>query len=207
MGLYAGKERFVRRLRGAEDRLVARGVRADTITLAALPAAAATAACLVAGAHLHAAWWLGVAPLSLLRMALNALDGAVARRAGTRHRRGALLNELVDRAADLVTLCAGYLVPVPAPLVTAAILGTLLVSFVAVAGEAVTGSRTHAGPMGKPDRALVLALSALGAVGVGPVALVAGFGTIACGAAATVVQRVRRVWLDAGPSDAGPCRA
>jgi len=203
VGLYSTKRRFVAALVGLEDRLVAAGVRADTLTHAALPMGIATGLALVAGAHLQPACWLAVAPLSLGRMALNALDGAVARRTGTTHTRGAVLNELVDRAADVSTVAAGYLLPIHPALVTAALLGTLLVPFVAVVTQAATGTRLHDGPMGKPDRVLVLSLGAAAAAVVGATALTWTYLALTVGAAATVVVRVRGCLALADVADLG----
>jgi hypothetical protein len=74
-GLYAVKPWFVSRLRRTEDVLVARRVRPDTLTYAAIVASTGASGVIVAGALLEApVLWILVAPLGLTRLALNALD-------------------------------------------------------------------------------------------------------------------------------------
>src|SRR5688572_28146800 len=98
-GLYGLKPTFVRRLRGLEDRAVARGVSPNSLTVAAVGIGAVTGIALLAGNHVPVLW-LAVPPLVLARMACNAVDGSLARRTGTSSARGAVLNELGDRSAD-----------------------------------------------------------------------------------------------------------
>jgi CDP-diacylglycerol---glycerol-3-phosphate 3-phosphatidyltransferase len=195
-GLYRLKPRFVARLRGLEDRVVARGVTAGQLTWAGALAGAVTAAALLAGTR--APWlWLAVAPLSLIRMACNALDGAVARRTSTVTARGAVTNELADRAADLLTLAALAPVVGVAPAAAAAVVA-LATSFVAVLAQAVTGRRIAAGPLGKPDRVAVLSVGATAAVLVGPAALVAATWVIVAAGLLTVARRTVALWRVAG---------
>lgn len=191
-GLYGVKPAFVARLRRVEDRLVAREVAPDHVTLAGAGFAGLTAAALVVGT-VEPLVWLAVAPLSLARMACNALDGSLARRTQAGRPRGAVLNEVTDRGADLVTLAA--LAPVTgAALAATAACVALLVSFVAVLGEAVTGDRLTLGPMGKPDRVAVLSAGAAAGVVVGDVALLGAAWVIIAGGVATVVRRVHAIW-------------
>jgi CDP-diacylglycerol---glycerol-3-phosphate 3-phosphatidyltransferase len=195
-GLYALKPWFVSRLRGIENRAVARGVTADQLTWAGCLAGAGTAAALLAGTGV--AWlWLAVAPLSLARMACNALDGAVARRTSTATARGAVTNELADRAADLVTFAA--LAPIAGAGLAAAVVVTALASsLVAVLAQAVTGRRLAPGPMGKPDRVAVLSVGATAAAFAGPGALVAAAWVIAAAGLVTVARRTAALWREAG---------
>jgi CDP-diacylglycerol---glycerol-3-phosphate 3-phosphatidyltransferase len=199
-GLYQLKPRFVARLGTIEDRLVARGIRADTLTFLSLVPAAVAGTAIVAGAVWHPAWWLLVGPCALLRMGLNALDGSVARRTGTSHARGEVHNELVDRAADALMLAPAAVVA-PAWLAAVAVAAAWATSLVAVLTQAMTGERAHGGPMGKPDRVLVLSLAAAVAVGAGSVAFTGGLAVIVLGCAVTVVVRVRRLLAAADQQD------
>src|SRR5262249_39321236 len=98
----------------------------------------------------------------LARLAFNALDGLVARRAGAARRWGGVVNELGDRLADLCAFVGLALVPgASAGLVVGAAVASLLASHVAVAAEAAGGPRLRGGPRGKADRMAVLALAAL----------------------------------------------
>jgi CDP-diacylglycerol---glycerol-3-phosphate 3-phosphatidyltransferase len=204
-GLYQLKPRFVAGLSVIEDRLVAGDVRADTLTFLSLVPAAAAGIAIVAGATWHPLLWLTVGPCALARMALNALDGAVARRTGTSHTRGEVFNELVDRIADALML-APVAAVAPAWLAIAAVAAAWGTSLVAVLTQAVTGQRAHGGPMGKPDRVLVLALAAAAAVVVGPTAFTVGLLAIVLGCAVTIGIRVRGLLAVADRQD-GPVDA
>lgn len=195
-GLYGLKPAFVASLRRVEDRLYQRGVRADTVTVAALAIAAVTALALVAGTRVP--WlWLAVPLLCLARMGCNALDGALARRRGASSARGAVLNELSDRAADAVTFAA--LAPaVGVFLALAVVVVALCTSFVAVVGQAVVGQRVGAGPLGKPDRVAVLSVAAAVGAFAGPEALVVGSWVLVALGAITIARRTRVVWQHAG---------
>jgi CDP-diacylglycerol---glycerol-3-phosphate 3-phosphatidyltransferase len=199
-GLYQLKPRFVAGLSVVEDRLVAGDVRADSLTFLSLVPAVVAAAAIVAGAAWHPLLWLVVGPCALGRMALNALDGAVARRTATSHTRGEVYNELADRTADALML-APVAVVVPAWLAIAAVTAAWGTSLVAVLSQAVTGDRAHGGPMGKPDRVLVLSLAAAAAVVVGPTAFTVGLIAIVLGCAVTVGIRVRGLLVAADRQD------
>lgn len=191
-GLYALKPAFVRRLRGVEDELVRLGVRADALTLAAVAAAAAAGAAIVAGALLDAPLlWLAVPPLALVRIALNALDGSVARRTGTARPFGAALNETCDRLSD-IAIVAPIAFVAGAPLALAATAAMLLASFTGVLAHAVGGVRDYGGPMGKADRMLVVGLAAAVAP-VAPVAWTVAAAAIAAGCAVTAAARLTRL--------------
>ena len=112
----------------------------------------------------HAAnWSLLLLPLILfVRMALNAIDGMLAREHDMQTIKGAMYNEMTDVMADVVL----YL-----PLAVAANVNpSLLVSFIiigiftemaGVVAQAINNDRRYDGPMGKSDRAFVMGLLAL----------------------------------------------
>lgn len=195
-GLYALKPAFVARLRRLEDVAYQRGISADAVTIAAFVVAAGTGAVLVAGAWFP--WfWLAVPPLCLMRMACNAVDGSLARRSGTTTRRGAILNELGDRAADAVTFAA--LAPaVGVPLALGVVVVALHTSFLAVLGQGVLGTRSGTGPLGKPDRVAVLSVAAAAAAFVGADALVAGAWLLVVLGLVTIARRTLVLWQRAG---------
>ena len=189
-GLYAIKPWFVRRLRGVEDTLVSLRVSADALTWAAVGAAAGAGVAIVAGTGAPLLW-LAVAPLALARIALNALDGSVARRTGTARPSGALLNEASDRIADALFLVPLAWVAGPA-LALAALAATLLASLAGVLSQALTGTRDHGGPMGKADRMLVLGVASLVAP-MQPRAWTVAAIAVASGALITAAARVTRI--------------
>ena len=159
-GLYAVKPWFVRRLRGAEDEMVARGVSADAVTVAAVVVSIGAGLVIALGGLLDVeALWFLVPPLVVIRLALNALDGSIARRTGTARPFGAALNEAGDRLSDAATIGATAFVVQPALAITA-VAAAFAASLFGVVSMALTGSRDSGGPMGKADRAALLAVGA-----------------------------------------------
>ena len=104
-------------------------------------------------------------PLFLvLRMAMNALDGMLAREYGTGSVAGELYNEGLDIIGD--TICYGSLFFIPAPpclSLTLFLLLTWMAEFVGVLGKGLPGGvRRHETFLGgKPDRAIWMGLLAL----------------------------------------------
>ena len=70
-----------------------------------------------------------------------------------------MLNELGDRAADLLVL-AGFLTLAPLWLVAAAGLAATLPSWVSLAGAAAGAPRRNGGPVGKTERCLLVVVAA-----------------------------------------------
>ncbi|MGW2814711.1 CDP-alcohol phosphatidyltransferase family protein [Streptomyces sp. NPDC001415] len=183
-GLYALKPWYADRLSGVRAALARRGVSPDTLTAAGVVSAAGAAAAL---ALLPAP--LAVLPVAVLlaaRLAFANLDGALARDTGRTTRRGALLNELGDRAADLIVL-AGFLPLAPLWLVSTAALAATLPSWIALAGAAAGAPRRNGGPLGKTERCLLVAVAAASGW-VTPVLLVIAIGSV-------VTAGVRCAWL------------
>ncbi|WP_371526994.1 phosphatidate cytidylyltransferase [Streptomyces sp. NBC_01283] len=188
-GLYALKPWYADRLSGVRGALARREVSPDTLTVAGVLCAAGAAASL--------AWLpvplaaLPVAVLLAARLAFANLDGALARDTGRITRRGALMNELGDRAADLVVM-AGFLTLAPLWLVAAAGLAATLPSWVSLAGAAAGGPRLNGGPVGKTERcALVVLAAASGWV-------VPVLAVIAAGSVLTAGLRLGRLWRELG---------
>jgi len=98
-----------------------------------------------------------------LRMALNAIDGMMARELSMSTQLGAVLNELGDAVSDLGLYLPLALLYQPAqwPVIAFSI-GAVLTEFSGVLGRALGGSRPYEGPMGKSDRAFIV--GALGLV-------------------------------------------
>jgi CDP-diacylglycerol--glycerol-3-phosphate 3-phosphatidyltransferase len=195
-GLYGVKPAFVARLRGVEDLAARRGVSPDALTLLGAATGVVTGAVVAAGS-VEPLLWLVVPPLVLARMVCNAVDGSLARRTGATTPRGAVLNELGDRTADLVTF-AGLAPAVGAPLALGVMTVALATSFVAVTSEAVLGTRLAIGPLGKPDRVAVLAAAAAVAPFAGPSALRIGAWMIVGLGVVTIARRAGSLWRAAG---------
>ena len=79
-----------------EDVFVQAGIRPDTITYSQLALAVVAAAAFASGAMFVAGW------LVIASGTLDVLDGSVARRTGGGTRRGAFVDSVVDRYAELI---------------------------------------------------------------------------------------------------------
>jgi len=97
--IYQLKPHFQALLRPLVQRLYDSGITANQVTLAALVVSLAVAAAVAL--LIEHLWIFLLIPLwMLLRMALNAIDGMLAREFGQQSKLGAYLNELCDVAAD-----------------------------------------------------------------------------------------------------------
>lgn len=197
--LYDLKPRFQNMLRPVADRLAAGGVIANQVTLAAAGLSIAVGALLTLASS--PAMFL-ILPLFLfLRMALNAIDGMLAREHGQASRLGMFLNEIGDVVSDAALILPFAMLPIfPAWGVIAFALLAILSEFAGVLGIAAGASRRYDGPMGKSDRALALGLLALiVAIAIPlPAALAACiFPALAAAALLTIVNRIRKALAQA----------
>lgn len=191
--IYQLKPAFQGLLRPLVVRLAAWGVSANAVTLTA------SALSLALGAAL--AWsqapkmFLLVPVWMFLRMALNAIDGMLAREHNMKTRLGALLNELTDVLNDAALFLPFALLPgVSAPLVVLITVAAALTELAGVAATTIGASRRYDGPMGKSDRAFAFGLlSLLLGLGVPAGLWTQGLlGLVLALTAWTVINRMRR---------------
>lgn len=191
--LYALKPAFQDRLRPLVNRLAAMGVTANGITVAAalLSIAAGSAIAILPD-------WsplLFLIPLVLfLRMALNAIDGMLAREHGQASTLGMYLNEICDVVSDLALILPFAALPqFGAWGVVAFAIAAALTEFAGVLGIAAGIGRNYAGPFGKSDRALALGVvAALAAAGLWPEAIAPFvFPAMATLSLLTAINRIR----------------
>lgn len=97
-------------------------------------------------------------PLFLFfRMALNAIDGMLAREFNQQSTLGAILNEVGDIISDAALyLSFAFLTGVSAWLVVLVVLLSWLTEFCGVIAQTLTHIRNYRGPLGKSDRAFLL---------------------------------------------------
>jgi CDP-diacylglycerol--glycerol-3-phosphate 3-phosphatidyltransferase len=108
----------------------------------------------------HMLWIFAVA--LLVRMALNTLDGMMARMQDMKSVPGEILNELGDVLSDAVMyLPLVKLTGVNPWWVLSFVFLSMLNEFIGVLVKAATGNRRYDGPMGKSDRALVTGVTCL----------------------------------------------
>lgn len=189
--LYDLKPAFQRRLRPAVSALAGAGVTANQVTLLAAALSVGLGALLVAAPAPRL--FLLLPPLLFLRMALNAVDGMLAREHGQASRLGMYLNELADLVSD-IALTLPFAAVFPPWGVIGFAFAAVLAEVAGMLGVAAGIGRNYAGPLGKSDRAL--AIGALGLwVGLGlpvagaPAGLV--FPLLAGAALVTTLNRVR----------------
>ncbi|UVK37781.1 CDP-alcohol phosphatidyltransferase family protein [Mesorhizobium sp. AR10] len=156
--LYALKPAFQAKLRPLADRLAAGGVTANQITLLAAVLSIATGFVVAVFAE-HRAVFLLMPVVLFARMALNAIDGMLAREHGQASKLGMYLNELCDVVSDLALILA-FAVLFPVWGVVAFAIAAVIVEFTGVLGVAAGSGRNYAGPFGKSDRALALGVIA-----------------------------------------------
>lgn len=197
-GLYRTKPAAQRLVSPLVDWCVERGVSADAVTLAAIPVAALGGACLALSDELPALL-LAVPVLAAVRLVLNLIDGQVARRTGSTHAWGEVLNELGDRVADVLFIGGLAFVSAVEPLLAlGAVIAALLASYAGVVARATGAPRQYGGVMSKPGRMIVLAVAApLAFITAEGWPLVAGAWVVLLGSLVTLGQRLRstRSWL------------
>lgn len=159
--IYRLKKHFQALLRPLSDGFVAVGLTANFVTVNALVLSCAVGFAVYKSAPHNTLWyWLLPAAL-LVRMALNAIDGMMAREHNQQSALGAILNELGDILSD----CAMYIpfLYVLGVGVWQIMLFSILMivsETVGIMGLQIGASRRYDGPMGKSDRAFWLGLTA-----------------------------------------------
>lgn len=159
--IYDLKPRFQALLRPLTAYLAKSGITANQVTLAAL-ALSIAAGMLITLKPGDSAVLLIIPLLLLLRMALNAIDGMLAREHALKSSLGAVLNELGDVIADAALYLPMALIPgVSASLVVLVVVLAIISEMAGVVAIQIGAARGYAGPMGKSDRAFVFGVMAL----------------------------------------------
>lgn len=180
MSVYQLKTQFQDQLRPISDKLVTLGVTANQVTTSALFLSAGTAYLIATvppqnselseerqGYSISAnerIWW--ILPLSLfVRMALNAIDGMMAREHHQASKSGAILNEVGDIVSDSL-LIGSLLAHLPVDKTSKRLSNnthlyfinglSTLTELIAITANLTTDQRANQGPLGKSDRALEL---------------------------------------------------
>ncbi len=154
VSLYELKPRFQSLLRPLVGALSAMGVTANAVTLTTMLMSCGVSAILLAASSHE--WFLLLPLWMFLRMALNAMDGMLAREFKQESALGAYLNELADVVSDAALLLPFIAVqPFGWASVGSVIFLAGLSEMTGAIGPMVGAPRCYAGPMGKSDRALV----------------------------------------------------
>jgi CDP-diacylglycerol--glycerol-3-phosphate 3-phosphatidyltransferase len=195
--IYQIKPRFQALLRPLVRALAAAGGTANQVTVAAALMSIAAGIVLTFDGAKPLVWLL-LPVVLFLRMALNAIDGMLAREHGQKSPLGAFLNELCDVISDAAFYLPFALVAAPLIVVLTVIVAALT-ELAGVVALQIGAERRYDGPMGKSDRAFAFGLLAV-LLGIG---LVPGLWTtlylvaLLVLSALTVVNRARRIVADA----------
>ncbi|WP_028453378.1 CDP-alcohol phosphatidyltransferase family protein [Chitinilyticum aquatile] len=159
--IYQLKSRFQGLLRPIVRQLASHGITANQVTLSALFASILVGGLLCLPALPRLAWLI-VPVFMFIRMALNAIDGMLAREHNQKSALGGVLNELGDVLADTALfLPFAFINPQAALWVIAAVFMAMLTELVGLIGPLIGASRRYDGPMGKSDRAFIFGAFAL----------------------------------------------
>ena len=173
MSLYQLKSQFQDQLRPISDALVEQKVTANQVTVSAVVLNLGTAYVIAKPAQNQPRIWLLLPSSLFVRMALNAIDGMMAREHGQASRLGAVLNEVGDIVADTALIASlaphvanGNLqasavnLPNRISIHQRHIIGLIALSIstelLGITSNTMLDIRANQGPLGKSDRAFVL---------------------------------------------------
>ena len=161
MSIYELKPKFQNLLRPFAIKLEARGVTANQVTLAACTISVILGLILTALSDYE--WLFILIPIWLfVRMALNAIDGMLAREFNQQSRLGGYLNEITDVVSDAALyLPFAFVYPFDGLQIGLIIWLSALTEFCGVLGQVQGKTRRYDGPLGKSDRAFFLGVLGL----------------------------------------------
>lgn len=161
--IYDLKPRFQNLLRPITAGLARQGVTANQVTVVACILSLLTAV-LLALFFEYRMMFLILPLVLFVRMALNAIDGMLAREHNQASRLGALLNEVCDVISDTALALAFvpllYFEALPIWPLLLFVMLSIFNEFCGLLGHAVDAGRRYEGPGGKSDRAFILGLVA-----------------------------------------------
>src|SRR5699024_1560826 len=136
-------------------------VTPNQVTIAAIILSLVTGS-LLALYHANPYIFILIPIVMFVRMALNAIDGMLAKEHDMKTALGNILNEVGDVFSDAVLFIPFAFVPsFSAPLVVAIVILSIISEMTGVLGVVIGASRRYDGPMGKSDRAFVFGALAL----------------------------------------------
>ncbi len=105
---------------------------------------------------------LAAGAMVLLNGIADAMDGELARSSGTAGKRGDFLDHVIDRYADVFIICGIFFGDyVDWRIGVAAVVGTLLTSYLGVQAQAVGVGRYYGGILGRADRLVIIMLASI----------------------------------------------
>jgi CDP-diacylglycerol--glycerol-3-phosphate 3-phosphatidyltransferase len=162
ISVYQLKSKFQNLLRPLANALVSWGITANFVTISAFFISLLVGFAIYKFLPANKLVFL-ILPVSLfIRMALNAIDGMIAREHGQKTPLGAIFNELGDVLSDAV-IYAPFLVVIQTNVYLAITVISLSIisETVGIMGIQIGANRRYDGPMGKSDRAFWFSLIAV----------------------------------------------
>ena len=161
MSIYDLKPKFQNLLRPLVIKLEQCGVTANQVTLTACAISVILGVMLTALSDYN--WLFILIPIWLfMRMALNAIDGMLAREFNQKSRLGGYLNEITDVVSDAALyLPFAFVHPFDALQIGLIIWLSALTEFCGVLGQVQGKTRRYDGPLGKSDRAFLFGVLGL----------------------------------------------
>lgn len=197
--IYQLKSKFQDLLRPIVNKLASIGITPNQITIFA--AILSIAVGLFVGLNSQLKWIYLLIPAALfIRMALNAIDGMLAREHKMQTSLGAILNELGDVISDIALyLPFAIIFDFCRWAVVAVVLLAVISEMTGIIAIQIGASRRYDGPMGKSDRAFLFGVIALLlGVGLEPGLWMRGvFHAAALLIIVTIVNRVRAALIEA----------
>ncbi|MBN0987056.1 CDP-alcohol phosphatidyltransferase family protein [Amphritea pacifica] len=171
--VYQLKSAFSDLLRPLTNQLANKGVTANQVTVTAMLGSVLLAGSLyfsTANSLITPLLWLSVPLWMFIRMALNNIDGMLAREHNMSTPQGAILNEMGDVVSDSALFLAFAALPgINIPLLVMLTLLAVMSEMIGVVAVQIGASRRYDGPSGKSDRALFFGvLGLLYALGINP---------------------------------------
>ncbi|MDP8162315.1 CDP-alcohol phosphatidyltransferase family protein [Pasteurella skyensis] len=156
MTIYDLKPKFQQLLMPLVNILHKKGVSPNQVTIMAILLSALGGLCVLASVD-NTKLLLLIPVILFVRMALNAIDGLLAKEFNQKTKFGAVLNELGDVISDSFLYLPFVYILDPA-FVVIFVVFAILSEFSGVLSWAIIGERRYNGPMGKSDRAFLLGL-------------------------------------------------
>jgi len=169
ISVYQCKSAFQNLLRPLVQQLATWQISPNQVTISAILWSGVTGLALVQSTQFTSSFLpttqqvLCAMPIALLlRMALNAIDGMLAREHDQKSALGCILNEMGDVISDVfIYLPFALIAGVSAPLIIGIVILAIASEMVGVLGYEIDRKRHYEGPMGKSDRALVFGVIGL----------------------------------------------
>lgn len=161
ISIYDIKPQFQNLLRPIVRNLAKVGVTPNQVTIAAVLLSLITGG-LLAAFHDNRFVFILIPVVMFVRMALNAIDGMLAKEHDMKTALGNMLNEIGDVFSDAILFLPFAIVTGLMPEVIVLIVMLSIISeMTGVLGVVIGASRRYDGPMGKSDRAFVFGLLAI----------------------------------------------